>query len=365
MAKRKIRVAIVGCGQISEAHIKEIKFIKGAEIVGVCDILESLAQDIAERNDIPYVFNNVENMIDRVRSDVVHITTPPHTHLPIGLQVLEKGVNAYIEKPFGLNFEEAEKLIHAAQKNRVLVCAGFSQLYDMVSLKLRKFINDGKLGEVVHVESYYGNSLEGSFSRIFLNDENHWIHKLPGKLFQNIISHALYHITPYLPDNYNTIKCLAIDRSKNGVFFDELRVLLLAGNVTAYITFTSSVNPITQFFRIYGTESIAEMDLANHGFRYYQKTKLPGPVARVYNSVSIGRQNIKEGIRHAKQMWRGEDRFFAGMGKLFAAFYGNIRRGELTPPVAYDEVLKNATIMDEIGRQCRELETEQRRGILN
>jgi predicted dehydrogenase len=358
MIKWKVRVAVVGCGQISEAHVKEIGLLKDAEIVAVCDILESLARDLAERYEIPEVFEDADELLEKAKPDVVHVTTPPHTHLGIGSMVMQSGCHAYIEKPFGLNCEEAEKLVHSAQKNRVLICAGFSQVYDTVSIKMRKFIEDGRLGDVVHVESYYGNSLAGNFSRIFLNDKNHWIHKLPGKLFQNIISHALYHITPYLPNNCDVVKCLAIDRSENGVFFDELRVMLLAGNVTAYITFTSSVNPITQFVRIYGTKAIAEMDLANHAFRCYQSTNLPGPVARVYNSLSTGAQSIKEGIRHAKQMWRGEDRFFAGMGNLFSAFYDSIREGGLTPPVAYDEVLKVSTIIDEISRQCSQLETQ-------
>jgi predicted dehydrogenase len=358
MNKSKVRVAIIGCGQISEAHIKEIQLINQTEVVAVCDILENLAHDLAVRNGIPGVYCDFNTMIKLEKPDVVHITTPPHTHLQISLDAIAGGCHVYIEKPFGLSYREATKIIEDAKAHEVIACAGFSQLYDYASKRWNLFFKGGNLGDVVHVETYYGNSLDGSFSRVFLQDENHWIHKLPGKLFQNIISHALYHITPFFRLPLDRLQCLAMDRSDNGKFFDELRVMLQSGKVTGYLTFTSAVQPVTQFVRIYGTKGIAEVDLANHAFRSFRTTQLPGPIARVCNLISAGKQSGSEGLRHARQMLSGNDRFFSGMGHLFTALYDTIRRGELTPPVEYAEVLKAAAIMDEIGRQYRELEVQ-------
>ena len=362
---RKIRVAIIGCGQISEAHIKEIKLINGAEIVAVCDLLRTLAEDLAERYVIHGVYEDFKAMIEFENLDVVHITTPPTTHLGIGLEVLQRGCHAYIEKPFGTSYREAERLIDSARLNQVVVCAGFSQLFDVVSVRFKEFFAKGQLGDVVHIESYYGDNLEGNFNRIFLNDKQHWIHKLPGKIFQNVISHALYHMTPFMDDPVNAMQCFTIDRSGRGGFFDELRVMMQSGSVSGYLNYTSGVRPITQFVKYYGTKGIAELDLANHAFRFHRPTHLPGPVARVVDSISYGKQSIIEGLRHSKDMWRGKDRFFAGMGNLISAFYDSIREGRLSPPVPYDEVLKASAIMDEIGRQCSQLEDARIAGGLN
>ena len=357
-----VRIGLVGCGQICEAHLREICLISGAELVGVCDLSEPLALDLAERFNVPRAFCNYEKMVEEVKPDVVHITTPPHTHVRIGTDVMRKRCHTYIEKPFGMSYQEANEIIETAKANRVIACAGFSQLYDVVSRKLKTFVTDGQLGEVVHIETYYGNSLDGSFSRLFLHEKDHWIHRLPGKLFQNIISHALYHVVPLLPGPIEKMVCFAEDRSRNGVLMDELRVMMQAGSVSAYLTFTSAVKPIVQFVRIYGTKGIAEVDFGNHGFSYIKSTSLPGPIARVKSGFDLGKQFARGGIRHAWDMLKGKDRFFAGMGGLFADLYRRIQEGDETPPIPYEQVLRVSAIMDEIGRQCQEIEGESKKG---
>jgi len=354
---RKVTVAIIGCGQISDAHLSEVALIPEAEVVAVCDLIKVLADDTADRFDIPYAYCDYKKMITDLHLDVVHITTPPHTHLTIGLDVINNGCHAYIEKPFGLNYQQAKELIEAAKNNKVIVCAGFSQFYDLVSLRCQEFIKSGSLGEVVHVETFYGNSMDGSFSRLFLQDKEHWIHKLPGKLFQNIISHAMYHVIPFFPGPMDQIVCFAQDRSKNGVFQDELRVMMHSGNVTGYLTFTSAVRPVTQFIKIYGTKAIVEVDLVNHIFSYLESTDLPGPIARARNAIIPGRHLIGEGIKNIRNMMIGKDRFFAGMGNLFKQLYKNIRQGAITPPVPYSYVLNVSAVMDEIANQCQKIES--------
>lgn len=355
-----VSVGIIGCGQIAHTHLKEISLNEQAKTIAVCDRIEVMAEDMAERFVVPKAYGDYHEMLCDSKLDVVHITTPPDTHLRISVDAMEQGCHVYVEKPFGIGYAEAKKIVESARKNKVIACAGFSQLYDLVALRAQKLIREGALGEVVHVESYYGNSLEGNFSRMFLNDKDHWIHKLPGKLFQNIISHALYHMVPLFKSPLERIICLAHDRSRNGVFQDELRVLMNSADVTGYLTFTSAVKPITQFFRIYGTKGILEVDLANHMLSRLEATALPGPVARVRHGLVTGKRFLGEAISHARNMWSGKDRFFTGMGNLFNAFYQNVRDGNLVPPVPYEEVLNVSAVMDEISRQCSILESPEK-----
>jgi predicted dehydrogenase len=359
ISDKLIRIALIGCGQIAEAHLREISLIPDAEVLGICDLERILAEDIADRFSIRNVFSNHKEMLEAIRPDVVHITSPPHTHRGIGLDVINNGCHAYIEKPFGINYQQALELIDAAKARNVVACAGFGQLYDLVSLRLKDFVRSGRLGDVVHIESFYGNSMDGTFSTLFLQDKDHWIHKLPGRLFHNIISHALYHIIPFMKHPIDQIVCLANDRTHTGVFLDELRVMMQSGNVTAYLTFTSSVSPIAQFIRLYGTKAIVEVDLANHTFSWTQNTGLPGPIARIKNAMALGKQYIMEGFRHALNMSIGKDRFFAGMGNLFRQLYENVRNGNIIPPVPYEEVLASSAIMDAINHQCQHIEPKR------
>ena len=56
MSNRSFRVALVGCGQIADAHLQQIKRIPRAETVAVCDLEPLLARQAAERFHVPAQF---------------------------------------------------------------------------------------------------------------------------------------------------------------------------------------------------------------------------------------------------------------------------------------------------------------------
>ena len=78
-----LRVAIVGCGKIADAHASQIQRIKGCEIVGVCDREELMARQLAERFRIGRYFDDLTALLRETRPQVVHITTPPQSHTAI------------------------------------------------------------------------------------------------------------------------------------------------------------------------------------------------------------------------------------------------------------------------------------------
>jgi predicted dehydrogenase len=355
---RKIKAAIIGCGQISEAHLSEIGLIEDAEVVGVCDLQEILAQDAAERFKVGSFYADYRRMIDETKPDVVHLTTPAHTHLPIGIDILRRGCHAYVEKPFGINFEQANELIDEARRNGRLVCGGFSQWYDRVAVLFRSVINDKRIGDVVHFESYYGNSLDGNFAKLLLRDKEHWVNQLPGGMFHNIVSHALYHVVPLLPAPIEKIFCISYNRSGNGAVADELRVLLKSKGVTGYVTIACGVRPITQLLRVYGSAGIAELDLANHLYSERRQSALPGFLGRLQTAFSTGSHFIREGLRTGYLAGTGKDRFFAGMGRLFQEFYESIREGRAEPPVPYEVVLNVAQATDAINDHLQNSQVE-------
>ena len=90
-----LRIALVGCGQIADAHLQEMRHVALAEPVAVCDRQIDLARQAAARFEVPRVFDDLGRMLAEARPDVLHVTTPPHTHLAIALQALGRGVHVY------------------------------------------------------------------------------------------------------------------------------------------------------------------------------------------------------------------------------------------------------------------------------
>src|SRR5438445_3688025 len=98
-----LKVAIVGCGKIADAHASWIQRIGGSEIVGVCDREPLMARQLYERFRVKRYFPDLEALLCHARPDVVHVTTPPASHFEIATVCLAHGCHVYVEKPFTLN----------------------------------------------------------------------------------------------------------------------------------------------------------------------------------------------------------------------------------------------------------------------
>ena len=112
---KALRVAIVGCGKIADAHAAQIQRIEGCEIVGVCDREPLMAKQLCERFPAGRPYANLEELLDQAKPDVVHITTPPSSHFDVATLCLNWGCHVYVEKPFVLNADDARQLIELAE----------------------------------------------------------------------------------------------------------------------------------------------------------------------------------------------------------------------------------------------------------
>ena len=116
MSERRLRVGLVGCGQIADAHLQQIRRIASADIVAVCDVEPLLARQAAERFSVPQQYTSIAEMIDRGQPEVVHVTTPVHTHAAIAKELLTAGVHVYVEKPFTVDVAEAGEVLEVARR---------------------------------------------------------------------------------------------------------------------------------------------------------------------------------------------------------------------------------------------------------
>ena len=130
MSSTKLRVALVGCGQIADAHLQEIPKTGCAEVVAVCDRQRDLAEQAAARFAVPGTFDDLGLMLESACPDVLHVATPPHTHAAIARRALEAGVHVYVEKPFTVDAAEAAAVLDAARRGGRLVCVGHDHLFD-------------------------------------------------------------------------------------------------------------------------------------------------------------------------------------------------------------------------------------------
>ena len=276
---KKLKIALVGCGQIADAHLQEIRKISTAVPVAVCDHAIAVARQAAAPFRSARRLRQLldQMLIDRETPDVLHIATPPQTHCDIALRAFARGIHAYIEKPFTVDAADADRILTAAKRHNLLVCVGHDHLFDPAWVACRKRWQSGEFGRPVHIDSVQGYNLGGPFGKMFASEPDHWVHRLPGGLFQNVMSHALYRITEFMPDEDPAIWATWFGQIPGSDTATELRVMLRGEDVSANLMFTSTARPVQRVARIYGTRGTMEVDLDSRVIRVYRDLKLPGP----------------------------------------------------------------------------------------
>ena len=347
-------VAIVGCGQIADAHLQQVARTRGGRVVAVCDAEPELAQQAAERFGIAGQFTDLGQMLKQAGDvDVVHLCTPVRSHAPLATRCLEAGRHVYVEKPFAVDAAEARGVVEAAERVGRSLCLGHDQLFDPVWLRAAAQVRDGRIGPVRHVESVLGYPIGGAFGREVAADPHHWVRSLPGGLFQNTLSHPLYRITEFLPGEVGReVHCDArwMRRSVGVGGLDiptELRVQLWNDQTTATVTFLSASKPPQRVSRLYGERGIIEVDFDAQTIRYTPPSALPGAfekLQRPWRHLTEAAGNTARGLWNFA---RSDIHYFAGMKNLFEAFYEHIRTGG-PPPIETREMVRVTELMDAI-----------------
>ena len=355
-----LRVAIVGCGKIADAHAEQIRRLEGCDIVGVCDREELMARQLAERFKVERYFDDLGELLEEARPDVVHITTPPQSHFEIARQCLGHGCHVYVEKPFTLDAREAETLVVLAEQRQLKLTVGHDAQFSHAARRMRDLVRRGYLGDpVVHMESYYGYDLgDPRYARAFLRDGDHWVRRLPGGLLQNVISHGIARIAEFLRgDNpqviaYGFVSPL-LRRLGDEAVLDELRVIIVDEyQTTAYFTFSSQIRPVLHQFRIFGSQDGLVLDEQQQIVVKLRGASFKSYVERFVPPVIFARQYLANAAHNVRLFLANDFHMESGKKELTAAFYRSIVEG--TPaPIPSREILLTARLMDSIFEQLR------------
>jgi hypothetical protein len=208
------------------------------------------------------------------------------------------------------------------------------------------------LGTPVHIESYLGYNLSGEFGTAIKQDANHWVRRMPGKLFQNVLDHIVNKITPFLDDQsiiHASAWCGETAGAEPGPeeLLDELRVLIRSANTSAYATFSAHARPVGHTLRVYGSLNTAHVDFNARTLVLERKQSFPSALGRLFPSFQVGRDYLRQGLRNMGQFSRARFHYFDGMRRLLTEFYLSIEN-DTSPPIPYGEILRVSAIIETI-----------------
>lgn len=143
----KYRAAIVGTGGIATAHAAALTELAGRiELIGAVDLDPARAAEFAEKWSIPRTFPDVAGLLAAEELDLVHICTPPGSHVPLAIECLRAGVVPLIEKPPALSLAEMDELAAVEKETGVPVLTVFQHRFGSGAVRLRSLLEEGVLG---------------------------------------------------------------------------------------------------------------------------------------------------------------------------------------------------------------------------
>ncbi len=164
----KVRIGYVGVGGMGTAHVENLLKIKGAEIVAVCDIVEShaaRAQDLVVKagQGKPEAYTKSETDFKRLCQrddiDLVYNATPWEWHVPVSLEAMKNGKHAATEVPAAYTIEDCWKLVETSEKTGKYCIMMENCNYDKVEMMILNMVKKGLFGELLHAECGYLHDL--------------------------------------------------------------------------------------------------------------------------------------------------------------------------------------------------------------
>ncbi len=143
----KLKVAVIGCGNISVMHLDSIKAFSDVELVAVCDIKLDRAEAASQKYG-GKVYTDHNEMFANEKLDAVHICLPHYLHIPVSIDAFKCGINVLSEKPMSIKYEDAVCAVQTAEECGVQYGVIFQCRYNAPSQLVKQRIMDGKLGAV-------------------------------------------------------------------------------------------------------------------------------------------------------------------------------------------------------------------------
>ena len=137
-------VGLIGCGRVSEIHMRAYKHIREANVVAVSDINFEKAKAFAQSYGIKKSFKDYSDLLEMKNLDYVDICTPTSTHAKIACDAARFGHNILLEKPMARTTAECDKIMHETSKHGVKLSIFHNQLFLPQVMQAKAMIDSGE-----------------------------------------------------------------------------------------------------------------------------------------------------------------------------------------------------------------------------
>ena len=147
----RVRVGVIGTSWFADMmHLPDLKSHPQAEIAAICGRNRERAEEMAKKYEIPTVYTDYREMIEKGDLHAIEIITPDDLHYPMAMDALDAGLHVLCEKPLALNARQAKEMYEKAETAGVVNMTFFTSRFLPHYRYLKELIDEGYAGRCYH-----------------------------------------------------------------------------------------------------------------------------------------------------------------------------------------------------------------------
>lgn len=355
-----LRAAVVGSGGISKEHLTYLAGRSEAgdqvssriHLAAVCDLSPAAANHAAGQFGAEKAYTDIAAMLSAEDLDVVHVLTPPSTHVALATMSLEAGAHVICEKPITASSAELELLLAVADRCERSIMESHNYRFNDGYLNIRDQLEAGRLGSLRDVEIRIALPVTDPLGRFGDPNLPSPIHKMPAGVLHDFTTHFAYLLLGLTPDvKFHRISAAWSNHSANPLFrYDDLDALLIGdaadGPVHARLRFDSQSGPDTFSVTVRGTRGWTQTDF----FQPFVRTVVPRPggaqLSPIVNHVANGMGLVRDGVTNFGRKLMQHTPYH-GLHRMLDQAYQAIAAGQPLP-VDRNDMLAAARLVDRL-----------------
>jgi predicted dehydrogenase len=340
-----LRTAIIGCGGISHEHLHHLAGSGWSDLVSVCDRSEATARFVAELYGAATHHTDAREMLRQTSPDVVHVLTPPQTHVEIVTMALDAGAHVICEKPIAPTAEAAKTLFALAEHRDRHLVETRNLLYNAPVRAIDRLVERGELGQIREIDVHLCLDLaDGPFGD--LNLEGPGV-ALPAGAVHDFLPHLSYLFLHFAgePATIDEVDGRLDNLGGNPrVGFDHLDAFARSGAVRGHLRITPDSAPPSFHLVVRGTAGSAETDLYQRYLRVRRAadTGTRAPVEQMVSGLRLAASSMSN--LAAKMLRRGS---YEGVARMLDDIYRSLVEGGPLP-ISEASVLAGAALTDQL-----------------
>jgi len=148
---RKLKVAMIGCGDVAPLYLEGARETKYVEFVKVMDVHLEYARRLGEEFGKPYTISYNEILNDE-KIDAVNISVPHHLHSPLTVQAAKAGKHVLCDKPISTDVASAGQMINVCRRYGVKLALNYPLRFTDQAKKAKKIFDANIIGELFFVK---------------------------------------------------------------------------------------------------------------------------------------------------------------------------------------------------------------------